>query len=350
MTEQSIECHSREVLIADPHLHPFTRHSSHPDGNRWVEEGLNAMKEAYRHAIEISATRVVILGDLFNTGVRIDTDLFCRVVNFFRTYQYDIKTVLIAGNHDQSYPGSSNTPVAGLGEFCHCITEPEIRTGKGVKSVFLPYTEDPYAYFKKLEEDGDGIDWSEYVLYAHLAIEGATTGPMSYVPKSSVKNLPDFKGIYMGHYHKRQTLLEGRAQYVGSLRQLNHGETNDGPKGFTVLHHNSDGTLTSELIPITNTTTFVTVKDKPEEDCTGKIVRVECYGPHSETEIKESTVGAVGVEIIQRNIDMKAARVESDGEESLTDTDYVNHFIKGNALGYNKPKLRDIGINLLKES
>lgn len=331
-------------LIGDVHLHSFSRYSHlNTDNNFWIETAFNAIKQAYEEFKKQDIKDVIFLGDLFNVGQSIETGLMNLVHEFFTDLKsrYNMSTYLIAGNHDQKSNGSDDTVLRFLKDVCTCVTYPLIEGDW----VMIPYTEDYESLRSLLKSDC----MSKKYVFGHLSLDGAAMGVYEYKPKNSmsVKDFEGFKGVYLGHYHKRQNLkAKNNVEYIGSLRALDFGESNDGDKGFCIL--DTDISLQTQLFKLDVPDFSITDSVDDKINFNNSIVRYDYHGTIDEDGIRKELMkkGVLHVEFNKLDTRSKEERVV--GSDVKSDMDYLNYYVENNGQGFDKNKLLKVGIECLE--
>lgn len=198
--------------------------------------------EAIRIAISKGVKHILVAGDMFdrpNISDRYATvgDIVEAVVEpiSFHTSggALEVTIHVISGNHDMS-----NASQRDALEVLKMVDSVEVyqsatpvNLGEGVHAVMLPWEwkpgcEDQIRSTLSLMDIDPG---EKVILCAHLQVLGAYVGGRevehgSYaIGRSTLEALP-FDRFFLGDFHNRQDLTNGRGGYVGALRQMNHGE------------------------------------------------------------------------------------------------------------------------------
>jgi DNA repair exonuclease SbcCD nuclease subunit len=146
--------------------------------------------------------------------------------------------ILLCGNHDQNMRVGDITSLEALSEFVTVVSKP---VSYGIFD-WIPYTADPESFRNAF------ANCRGEILFLHQPIKEAIPGATNLTGKTIVLGA-DFdtqqhKLILSGDIHKRQTLLGGRFQYLGSPLQLTFGDRGE-QRGFTIL---DTATLEMEFI------------------------------------------------------------------------------------------------------
>lgn len=214
----------RFMHMADVHL------GAAPDGGTaWSEARKKEIWETFRSSIEDARRErvdlLLIAGDLFH---RQPLQEELREVNYLFSTLPETRVVLIAGNHDYLQPASAylNVPwsknVVGLfSRECECVRFSEIDTEVYGFSYYRQ--EIPTALYEglhPLQKRSGGCR----ILLAH-------GGDSRHIPISrETLERSGFDYIALGHIHKPQVILKGKAAYAGALEPIDCMDF--GPHGY----------------------------------------------------------------------------------------------------------------------
>ena len=187
-----------------------------------LQEILDCYRQMCEYASDNKIHTIYVLGDINDTKDIIHQrafNLFSRLLDEFS----DITHVLIHGNHDASKKESTESAIELLaGHNREILTKPQIL---GESISILPYS-------KHLSEDLQTLE-STY-LFGHLGVsEAQFSSGISLQCSISLKDLKRFKHVFLGHYHKPQTV--GNITYIGSPIQTDKGQAGE-IKRFIILN------------------------------------------------------------------------------------------------------------------
>jgi DNA repair exonuclease SbcCD nuclease subunit len=235
---------SKILLFADIHLHPHKRSTDR------LQDCLNVLNWIFQTAVDKKIKNVVFLGDLLHDRQKIDVLTYQRTFEIFEKYLgFEPKFYFHAllGNHDlwhwQKGDISSVNPFRALPGIT-VVDKPTTKILHDGNSFFpisfLPYTTNPVADLKEVEESWEARtkqkwDKNHRILCGHVAIDGAVwnvlhetyaevtvehDGDMVKVGSDIFKN---WTKVFLGHYHAAQKLCHN-VEYIGSPLQLSFGE------------------------------------------------------------------------------------------------------------------------------
>jgi DNA repair exonuclease SbcCD nuclease subunit len=212
------------ICVSDIHLSAFS-YDPIIDG---IPERLftfkNVSKNILEYARDNDISSVCILGDIFHTKSVIHSAAMSIFLDFIRENR-DINFILIDGNHDcSSKSGNGVSALKSCDEESNVITihEPSL-----IENMWMvPWNSDMIDAIKNPPKE------AEY-LFSHLGVsEAKFNSGISIVSDIGVKDLRQYKHVYLGHYHSKQTV--GNMTYIGSMFQLDWGEKNE-EKRFIVF-------------------------------------------------------------------------------------------------------------------
>lgn len=207
-----------------------------------LPEILDIVKQQCEDAVERGLDLLLLLGDMFTSRISQRQDVLVGMREAFDIiHSYNIKAIMIPGNHDKTdyksyrsfldafrdhpaitlvYDNYKHYPIDGDTSVC---------------MHFLPFFEFGSEAFNKefdtiLGELTGGID----LLFSHMSVEGSVNNDGGKV-KGGLKRsqLKDFKRVFLGHYHNTHNIGKN-ITHIPSLRQNNFGE--DNVKGFTLIY------------------------------------------------------------------------------------------------------------------
>jgi len=251
-----------------------------------------ALAEVLDVAVREKVDCVLVAGDLFETFVP-SPDSERIVYDFFRELRgAAIPAVIIAGNHD--HHRRLKAPARLLELFDIHVRADTVRPDEGgIVKVFskngeesaqiavLPWVSERKAReWESLTREGDDIyrNYAEdvarrieelascyrpgaiHILLAHVMMDGAIVREgggeralhITDVYAVKPQRLPaNAHYIALGHLHRSQAIIEGRAYYSGSLIQLDFGETGQ-KKSVRLIEATPQRPVTIREVPITS--------------------------------------------------------------------------------------------------
>lgn len=199
-----------------------------PDSDKpWSKERAQAIKDSFQEVIRQAGKRDVdvlfISGDLFHRQP-LARDL--KEINYLFSTIPSVRVVLIAGNHDRI---RANSAVLSF-SWCPNVT---YLTGEDLESVYIKeLNTEVYGFsYHTAEIREDRLSSIQTPDNDHIRILLAHGGDSLHLPfnRACLVSLP-FDYIALGHIHKPELVLEGKAAYPGSLEPLDKTEL--GPHGF----------------------------------------------------------------------------------------------------------------------
>lgn len=199
-----------------------------------LQDCLTALEWVFTTAKQRNIKHILCCGDLFHDRQKIDVYTYQKTFELIQKNKEDISLYFLLGNHDMwhmdKWDISSVKPLSVIPGI-HVIDHPCTLNIEGYEVGFLPYTHNPIEDIKKIKIKDD-----HKTLLAHLAVDGAkwnlihgTIADVSIEHDGEMTKVgPDifdgFDQVFLGHYHAEQKLTK-KVEYVGSLLQLNFGES-----------------------------------------------------------------------------------------------------------------------------
>lgn len=233
------------VITADWHVH---KHGGDPQA---LEECLRAAKWVYDVARKHGAKAVVHAGDVFEDRKVLEISAYQRVYDtIVEAHDDGIETTILLGNHDMFHLERWDTSsIKPLERVARVVMSPSTLEICGERWDFMPYTARPAAMIERhFPPETRG---GKYFV-GHFGVNDAIMNGLYGTTFSSREETADahremFGGYiraFLGHFHKRQVLGCGNAEFIGSPLQLNFGEAGD-KKAVAVLDV-QDGIVTYE--------------------------------------------------------------------------------------------------------
>lgn len=205
------------IIFSDLHLSRKTR-----------DVALDALREIGNRAAEHGDDHVAFLGDFLEIRHVVHVSLLLEAIDVMR--QWPVKRItFLPGNHDQVNVDGRNAL-----EFFEALPNASVYTDPTWDDCGLWI---PYRHSHEEIQEALAIKppkkTAPKVLFAHLAVSGAWmnnhVANTDGVDDSLFKGA-GFKQVFLGHYHKHQTIRKGM-RYIGSPYQVTYGEAGQ-DKGY----------------------------------------------------------------------------------------------------------------------
>jgi exonuclease SbcD len=303
-----------------------------------IEDFFNAFDKAVEYAIDNKADLFLLCGDTFKDPTPNPTILKMFASRLSRLAEAQIKTVIIAGNHDAAKEGRAAPPepfielkVPNVSFFAKPdFVDLECRSGEKARVFAIPYrhpvklASDKKKGKTELQRDvlvqtfreqvakeieifsrAGKKDADAGILVGHLSIEGAIAGSeriwqtgeeFSILP--SILDSETFDYIALGHVHKHQSIkFKTPIVYCGSIERVDLSEADEN-KGF----------ISVEVKNGTAQWKFIKVPGRPMHD-----IHVDCRNTQNPVaEVK----AAIGENMVKDSI----LRLQIVIEDALTQT------------------------------
>jgi DNA repair exonuclease SbcCD nuclease subunit len=249
---------------------------------------------------------ICIAGDLLHNKSIIHTTAQDAMLDFFRE-SYDMKFIVIDGNHDLSGKGSDSvSALKSLDEhdYIDWISfQSKMQTHKQIDNVaFMPYFPGMQDHIKNIEAD---------ILISHFGLsEAMLSSGISIQSSIKASDLKHFKLVVLGHYHMPQAMLSGPTHiyYTGSPIQLDWGEKNE-EKRFLII--DTENPQDVECVDTRGYKKYIEMKidsdNKSEKIAEAKTLRDD--GHH---------IKLITSEKLELTDDMKNINIVSNVEEDIT--------------------------------
>jgi DNA repair exonuclease SbcCD nuclease subunit len=202
-------------------------------------------------------TDVRILGDLFENRNSLNVRTLNGVLSVFRWYQKEfpsLKFTVLVGNHDQYYHNRIDVnSIEAIREFTNVqvIDKVSEETINGKKVIMFPWISPESEAEVKFKSVTTGSIKYDLCL-GHFEIKGFEMQrgfPSEHgMEQGTFKN---FKRVFTGHFHIRNTSADGKISYLGCPYQMDWGD-----------YGNEKGIHIYDLE--TNETTFIQNDDSPK--------------------------------------------------------------------------------------
>ena len=213
---------SRLLLFSDLHLRPETE-----------EVCFQILEDIHEISKDETITGVAFLGDFWHMRYQVPVHLVNRVAEWVHRQVKLKDLIFLPGNHDQINIEGENAMEIFSAHGARVYTDPTYNEWGG----WMPYR-------KSHDEVKDKLSWlrkeaPHKVLFAHLPVRGAMMNNLVVdehgLPTTAFKG---WQRVILGHYHKRQSWLNGAMNYVGSPWQTRADEWGQ-PKGYAIWNADS---------------------------------------------------------------------------------------------------------------
>jgi len=328
-----------------------------PNGrNSRLEDQINVLREIFSFSTDKGSDIIFHLGDLFETlSEKISKTLFLIVYEEFAKFSaHNIPVVLFVGNHDWVNRAEVLHIIEPFKQIKNVIVvdEPTFEEIDGTGFALMPYTRTDFKQKVDMLADRAKGCKKNYLM-VHQGVSGALTGPRDFVLKND-HPLSDFRldifQVFGGHYHKFQSLANGRFIIVGSSLQRDFGERED-EKGFLFL----DTDKGSSNFIKTHSPRFFKIEIKGEErlrlpssfsDKDSLWILADRDPSHTDSLIVQSLGDRVRLDIQTA----KQTKVRSDLNISMAVEEQIGRYVNLTGKGLDKEKLIKIGIEKYKRS
>lgn len=248
------------AIVTDLHLHEHVPFSTWKDGyNSRLLDGRDVMLHVFRVMKKKGVRDLLFGGDWFHSRRKVSVAVLHVSKDILeQAKSMGIRVHAFPGNHDFSLDGAS---CSITGQPFHEVWEdPGVYNIAGHLVGVIPWTEEPDVVQGVCALDAD-------FFAGHLGVSGSLTGPSDFELQGGME-IDDFGGglknrpVFLGHYHKPQTLRGTNIHYVGSPLQLSWGERGE-DKRFIIYH----GKGSFESIPLDVSPRFMRVTEKTLSDC-----------------------------------------------------------------------------------
>jgi len=347
-------------VVGDLHLHPFARFSyTRDDGrNSWVAETMDALAEVYLQCRTRGIKHVILAGDVFHVGDRVYTKVFNELRRFLLHQKVTgFRTILIAGNHDQIYRGSTENVLMGLEDVVErVVSTPVVVESSSYSICFIPYTEDEKQLKNLLETWLSKSEGRTRIVVGHLALQSdkVKVGRFEFTPESQINPelFKDMDLTLLGHYHTSQGVEPWPTKiiYVGSLTATNFGDAGS-RKGFMTAKIGDDS-VTFDFVPVEHTRFEVLTSDQSVPDVKGSIIRVDYIGVLDEDKKRRELleVGARAVVFNCTTPTVTEIRVAAKDGKEPTVPQYMQAYIDEHGEGFDKGKLLQVGLKFMESN
>lgn len=221
---------------------------------------------------------LVVPGDIVHSSALTprDLDLFTETISSLSSL--NVPVLFCSGNHDMSGRYSVLDSIENISSdniFRSSYQESSFHDTPIRKCVIRCI--DYCSHSKFMERAKSLINPGHNVLVGHVGVKGTLHGSTKSIVGIKKEDIEDLLKIYgliiLGHHHKTQWIIKGKALYAGSMQQTRIDETNHIPGGMIITFPgNKIERIENKFSP-----RFIVVKDyilNPKE-IEGSIVKVE---------------------------------------------------------------------------
>lgn len=209
------------LIFSDLHLRP--------ESEDVCFEVLDAVLE---EAKARAAGTIAFLGDWWHLRYQVPVHLLNRVGEWIKKAVKNFELILLPGNHDQVDEMGEHA-LQVFSEYGAKVYTTPIVNGWG---AWMPYRKDPKVVHAQLHQLAASCVKLQkpLILFGHLPVFGALmNNQMADADGLSPESFSGFQKVILGHYHKRQTFLDGLVTYAGSPWQTRADEYGQ-EKGFAL--------------------------------------------------------------------------------------------------------------------
>lgn len=246
----------RAVLTADNHLSAFANEPIHNGMPEKLYYNIQALKNVAEYSIKNNINNIIIAGDMIHTKSIIHSLAQSEFLDFVRAYK-QLTFIIIDGNHDMSSKSGD-----GVSALKCCDNEENVimvHESKEIDNIwFVPWN--PKTMIQDIKS---GSPNQVPYLVSHFGLnEGRLNSGISIVSDLGLKDLKQYKKVFLGHYHAAQEI--DNVMYVGSLIQLDWGEKNE-IKRFLDINTDTNEIISVESIGFKKYCEFNITKDNADE-------------------------------------------------------------------------------------
>lgn len=207
----------KAILTADLHFSAYSNDKVDKYTN--LPERLSgiylSIMNMINYARDNGLNRIIVIGDIFHNKSIIYSVAQSLLLDIVRNNK-DIQWIMMDGNHDlNSMTGNGVSAIKCLDNEKNVITIHETTMMENI--ILVPWN--PVTMINDLKNGK-----TEYAL-AHLGLnEGVLNSGISLVSDIGLKDLKQYKKVYLGHYHTNQ--IVGNCEYIGSLADSDWNDKN----------------------------------------------------------------------------------------------------------------------------
>jgi len=212
------------VIITDIHFHLNT-----------IKEASEVLLQA-GHSAKVLNVPLLILGDTNDTKGVLRAECINTMIECFSILKRErVTSYLLVGNHDKINEKSKEHTLNFLKPFVDVVETPRLVSSLG---QLIPYQDDPLEFSRIMSTTPAGVR-----VFMHQGVIGANMGEYVLDRSAVSSSLFENNKAYSGHYHLRHQV--GNVLFVGNPYTKSFAESEDGPKGFTILYSDD----TTHLVP-----------------------------------------------------------------------------------------------------
>lgn len=169
---------------------------------------------------------LIIAGDLHDTKAVMRAECVNAILKTLD--KMNEHTYILRGNHDSLNEKSKDHALtAFVSDKCDVVAHPVYC--QELNLYFIPYQSDPSEFVEALDKIPK---FSFLIIHQGVYSESSAYNEASAVPLSVFDK---YYTVVSGHYHKRQSLNDGRFIYTGAPYTVTFAEADDPEKGYHIL-------------------------------------------------------------------------------------------------------------------
>lgn len=307
----------KSLLAADFHFSSYSNDKI--DEKTGLTERLSGIYQAILYMIEYARSNqiysVIVAGDIFHNKSIIHSLGLSVFLDIIRQNP-DISWIIISGNHDlSSMTGNGVSAIKSLDNEKNVTTIH--KTTQHDNILFVPWN--PLTMIDDLKNGK-----TEYAV-AHLGLnEAVLNSGISLVSDIGLKDLKQYKKVYLGHYHTNQ--IVGNCEYVGSLIQLDWNDKNQ-EKVFKVIDWDNGTDFSVPSVGYKKHFEFDVTKENKME-VMEQISKIKSEGHH----IKINKVDDLDTSDIEKSFDVIDKREKDITNRGITSgmssSDQIDRFLE----------------------
>lgn len=236
------------IITADIHLHTFKAFADKKsEMNSRLLNTLNVLNQIRDYAIEHKDSRIIIVGDTFETKNMVEAVTNNHFADWVDSCnKADILINLIVGNHDISSLGDERVTLLHPLQYFEnvsLINEPDTIPFLGGTLSFVPFRRNQDTCRDMIINvmgrakafNAQCVDPQTNLLFYHGAVLGAKISNREFLDENEALAVEDlhpefFDQVFLGHFHKHQKVSDN-VRYVGSPLHHDLNDAGDA-KGF----------------------------------------------------------------------------------------------------------------------
>jgi DNA repair exonuclease SbcCD nuclease subunit len=308
------------IAFSDLHLNKFKHSRIDKNGNNELfVTGLSILDQIFQYAKVNKILDIIFLGDLFHVRDRIDSEIYCNTVydaleKYFGGDDNEIRFTIIPGNHDQIDKQGNHT-LNPYSKISRIAVINKLSAYDNNKELFCPHQYDITKLYEFLNEHSNE---NSFVFMHQLIFNSPLMNHSIFRKNEAVdSSLFKFKYLFSGHNHRPFVDDERRIYNIGSPMHYDFGDAQCPERFF--IH-------------------YISAVDK--------VAWIPTVFPAFAMEDTEESTSAVYIKKKQKKIDTLDNRTEINFSDNPTEI--VEKYVESSQTELEKPKLCEIGSNLLR--